>query len=571
MKRKVHPLVKQLGISEKELEQEFVAVMQTHKGEIKESDSPRQEFKVDDILGGRVVRVMGNEVVIDVGFKSEGLVDLHEFDTEPKPGERVEVLLESIEADDDLIELSKKKADRIRGWERIVKEKKEGDLVSGTITRKIKGGLLVDIGVPVFLPASQVDIRRTGDIAEFIGRKIDAKILKIDEQRRNIVVSRRKLLEEDREVKRRELLTKISEGDVVRGVVKNIADFGAFIDLGGLDGLLHITDMSWSRINHPMEMLAVGDKVDVKILSIDMTSGKISLGLKQTTENPWEKVPERYPVGTKVRGEVVNIMNYGAFVKLEDGIEGLVHVSEMSWTKRVNHPSEIVSLNDEIECVVLGINPEKQEISLGMKQIEDNPWDTVNTRFPVNSRVRGKIRNMTTYGAFVELDGGIDGLLHLSDISWTRKYNHPNEIFKKGDEIEAVVLNVDQEKHRVALGVKQLDEDPWDRQLPEKYMAGSEHTGRITKITNFGVFVELEECLEGLLHQSEIQDKGITDIERFFAVGDEIDVEILKLDKEDRKIALGYVGKPEERAEEASAETPAAPSAGATDGVAEAE
>ncbi|QNN20838.1 30S ribosomal protein S1 [Planctomycetales bacterium ZRK34] len=498
------------------------------------------EFTRGTILKGKVVGFAGDDVVLDVGFKSEGLVNKGEFDDfdQIKPGDEFEVLLEAIEAENGEIALSKRKADRIRGWERIISENEEGDVVEGKVMRKIKGGLLVDIGVPVFLPASQVDIRRPADIGDYIGKSIQAKILKIDTERRNIVISRRKLVEEDRAEKREKLLSTLNEGDLVQGVVKNIADFGAFVDIGGLDGLLHVTDMSWGRVNHPSEMLSINDKIEVKVLNIDREKEKIALGLKQREVNPWEEIESKYPVGSRVKGEVVNIVSYGSFVKLEDGIEGLVHISEMSWTRRVNHPSEIVAMGDEVEVVVLDINKDKQEISLGMKQAEANPWDTVAEKYPPGTVIEGTVRNLTNYGAFVEIEPGIDGMLHVSDLSWTKKVAHPNEVLKKSDKVNCVVLEVDQDKQRVSLGVKQLSEDPWIEAIPTHYQPGMVVHGQVTKITNFGVFVELEDDLEGLLHISELSEEKIENPQDVVKVGQDLEVKILRVDIEERKIGL---------------------------------
>jgi len=406
------------------------------------------------------------------------------------------------------------------------------------VMKKIKGGLLVDIGVPVFLPASQVDVRRPGEIGDYIGRDIRASVLKIDTERRNIVISRRKLIEEERDAAKKRLLENLREGDLVTGTVKNIADFGAFVDLGGIDGLLHITDMSWGRINHPSELLKIDQKVEVKVLNIDREKEKIALGLKQKEASPWEEIEQKYPVGSRVRGTVVNIMSYGAFVRLEDGIEGLVHISEMSWTRRVNHPSEIVSPGQEVDVVVLDINKDKQEISLGMKQTEVNPWELVSEKYPQGTVIEGTVRNLANYGAFVEIEPGIDGLLHVSDISWTKKVTHPNEVFKKGDKVTCVVVDVDREKQRVALGLKQLTEDPWLYAIPEHYKPGMVVRGKVTKITNFGVFVELEQDLEGLLHISELADHKVENPQDVVKPGDEVDVKILRVDTEDRKIGL---------------------------------
>lgn len=498
------------------------------------------EYKADSILKGRVVGISGNEVVVDVGLKSEGYVPLNEWENagEVKPGDEIEVLLEQIESDTGVILLSKRKADRIRGWERILTTCNEGAKVTGKCTRKIKGGLLVDIGVPVFLPASQVDLRRPSDVDDYLGKTIEAVVLKVDVERRNIVISRRKLIEAERAEAKANLLAEIEEGQIREGMVKNIADFGAFIDLGGIDGLLHITDMSWDRVNHPSELLKVDQMVKIKVLSVDKDREKIALGLKQTQINPWDEVEQKYPIDSRVRGTIVNITNYGAFVKLEGGIEGLVHISEMSWTRRINHPSELLKVGQEIEVVVLEINKGKQEISLGVKQTETNPWTRVAERYPPNTVVSGKVRNLTNYGAFVEIEEGIDGLLHVSDMSWTKKVSHPSEMLKKSDEIKCVVLSVDQDKQRIALGLKQLTEDPWLRAIPDRYIPGMIVRGKVTKITNFGVFVELEQDLEGLLHVSELTDHRVEDPHQEVQIGQELEVKILRVDTAERKIGL---------------------------------
>ncbi len=445
----------------------------------------------------------------------------------------------------------------------VISRYHEGDVIKGRVTRKIKGGLLVDIGVNVFLPASQVDIRRPSDIADYIDQDIECMILKIDESRRNIVVSRRKLIEITRETQKKQLLSEISVGQVRKGTVKNIADFGAFVDLGGIDGLLHITDMSWGRINHPSDMLKIDDQVEVMVLHVDKDREKIALGLKQKSASPWENVERKYPVGTRVTGEVVNVMSYGAFVKLEEGIEGLVHISEMSWTKRINHPSELVNIGDRIEVVVLGINRDKQEISLGMKQTQVNPWDQVAGKYPPGTMVEGSVRNLTNYGAFIEIEEGIDGLLHISDMSWTRKIGHPNEILEKGQRITCQVLNVDQDRKRIALGLKQLKDDPWESDIPSRYEPGDVVKGKVTKLTNFGVFVELEPGLEGLLHISELADHKVDSPEEVVKVGDEIEVKILRVDRGERKIGLSRKkaqwNRPESEREDGAA--PAEPAA----------
>ena len=499
-----------------------------------------QNFTPGAIVKGRVSSANGDDFVIELGLKSEGVLDRSEFD-EPENvhlGDVVHVLLEDVEGDTGLVKISKRKADRIINWEAIMKTKKEGDPVKGKVTKKIKGGLLVDIGVPVFLPASQVDIRRPGEISDWIGREIEAVILKIDEERRNIVISRRKLIEQQREELKKKTLEGIQIGQVIKGTVKNIADFGAFIDLGGIDGLLHITDMSWGRINHPSEVLKIDQEIEVKVLQVDKDKEKIALGLKQKDASPWENIEAKYPVGSVHQGEVVNIMSYGAFLKLEEGVEGLVHISEMSWTKRINHPSEIVAAGQKVPVKILEINKDKQEISLGMKQVEENPWERVAEKYPPGSVVEGKVRNIANYGAFVEIEEGIDGLLHVSDLSWTKKIGHPSEVIKKGENVRAVVLSVDQEKQRIALGLKQMQEDPWQTVIPENYRPGMVVKGHVTKIANFGVFVELEPGLEGLLHISEISDQKIEKPEEALKVGQELEVKILRVDSDERKIGL---------------------------------
>ncbi len=503
-------------------------------------DQREDELKPGTILAGRIVARAGDDVVVDVGLKSEGLIPANEWDdvSSIDLGDEVQVWLDNVESDSGHIVLSKRKADRLLNWQRIVQTKEEGDVVDGRVMRKIKGGLLVDIGYPVFLPASQVDIRRPGDIGEFIGKTIRAKILKIDTDRRNIVISRRKLIDEERTAAKEALMSELEVGQIRRGTVKNIADFGAFVDLGGIDGLLHITDMSWDRVGHPSEVVKIDEEIEVKVLNIDREREKIALGLKQLQINPWEEVEQRYPADSRLRGEVVNIMNYGAFVKLEAGVEGLVHISEMSWTRRINHPSEVLGIGDMIDVVVLDVNKDKQEISLGIKQTQENPWMHVAEKYPPNTRISGRVRNLTNYGAFVEIEEGIDGLLHVSDMSWTKKVNHPSEILKKGEVIDCVVLNVDQDKQRIALGLKQLHEDPWARAVLENYIPGQIVEGTVTKITNFGVFVELEENLEGLLHVSELADHKVEDPHSEVKIGDKLQVKILRVDPDERKIGL---------------------------------
>ncbi|MFH0937867.1 MAG: 30S ribosomal protein S1 [Planctomycetota bacterium] len=498
------------------------------------------DFSQGAILKGRIVRLAGDDVVVDIGYKSEGFIPKGEFDNqdEIEAGVELEVYLDQIEDESGLVVLSKKKADRIRGWERVMQAYKVGDTVKGKAVRKIKGGLLIDIGVHVFLPASQIDIRRVGDPGDWIGRELECKIIKIDEERRNIVLSRRKLLEEDRDKMKKDLLSTIQRGEVRRGIVKNTTEFGAFVDLGGIDGLLHITDMSWGRIQHPSEMLKVDQMIEVKVLEFDLARERISLGMKQLTPNPWSQAQAKYTIDSKLKGEVVNIMPYGAFVKLEPGIEGLVHISEMSWTRSIQHPSEVVTLGQQVEVVVLDINSDKQEISLGMKQAEANPWTQVEEKYPPGTKVKGKVHNMTTYGAFIELEEGIDGLLHVSDMSWTKKITHPSAMLKKGDEVEAVVLSVERERKRVALGLKQLSEDPWVTDIPSRFKAGDIVNGEVTKLTSFGAFVEIDKDLEGLLHISEMLDGKVEKPEEIVQSGQKLELKILNVEPGERKIGL---------------------------------
>lgn len=537
--------------SDADVEAELEAALSGGEGDIMEvlgTFDAEQDIDVNAIVDGRVIRIHDGRVLVDVGFKSEGRIPLSEWEEDeepPKVGDVFKVLIDDVEDgvtahDDsqDMVSLSYRKAVKILAWQRMMKTVQEGQVVTGKCIRKIKGGLLVDIGVNVFLPASQVDIRRPHDIGDYINRFVQCEVLKIDEARRNIVVSRRLLIEKQRQEDREALLAELEVRQLRKGIVKNIAEFGAFVDLGGIDGLLHITDMSHGRIGHPSEMVSIDEEIEVMILNIDHEKEKIALGLKQKTPSPWLHVDDRYPVGDTVEGQVVNVMSYGAFVKLEEGIEGLVHISEMSWTKRISHPSELVQIGDDIQVVVLGIDKEKEEISLGMKQTQNNPWEQVAGRYPIESMVKGKVRNLTNYGAFIELEEGIDGLLHVSDMSWTRKISHPNEVLEKGQEIECRVLSVDQDRRRIALGLKQLEVDPWDTDIPSKYQPGELVQGKVTKITNFGVFVGLEDGLEGLLHISELADHKVDNPDELVKVGDEIEVKILRVDTDERKIGL---------------------------------
>ena len=502
-------------------------------------DESVKDYTVNTILEGRVVSIGDDEVMVDVGYKSEGAIPKNEWEggQQATLGETIEVLLEAVEDDSGLVQLSKRKADRIRNWERVVTHHEEGGVVTGIVMRKIKGGLLVDIGVPVFLPASQVDIRRPGEIADYIGQKLTCKILKIDEDRRNIVVSRRQLIEQQREVMKTRMFQKLEVGQIRQGKVKNIVDFGAFVDLGGIDGLLHITDMSWGRISHPSEMVAIDDLIEVQVLSVDPQRERVALGLKQKTPSPWDNIEAKYPVTSEVKGEVVNLMSYGAFVKLEEGVEGLVHISEMSWTRRINHPSELVAIGDTVDVVVLGINKEKEEISLGMKQTEQNPWELVEKNYPPGTEVVGRVRNLTSYGAFIELEEGLDGMIHVSDMSWTRKINHPSEMLKKGDEVEATVLEVDKGNQRIALGMKQLEIDPWEK-IETLYKVGDLVQGKVTKLASFGAFVEIEEGIDGLVHISQISEDRVDKIKNVLKVGQDVSARVVKIDRGERRIGL---------------------------------
>ena len=535
-------IINKLGLSEEKLDQQVDELFSKKENEFLEEVL---QAKVDSrlpgtILKGTIVSQIGNDVIVEVGLKSEGVVEASEFSSpeEITPGKEVEVLLEDTDSESGLILLSKRKADIIRGWEAIINTKNEGDVVSGRVIRRIKGGLLVDIGVPVFLPASQVDIRKPGDISRFIGKEVSCKILKIDVEGRNIVVSRRKLIEEERRTSKDKIMSEIEVGQLRKGVVKNIADFGVFVDLGGVDGLLHISDLSWGRIAHPSEVVELDQEIECVVIGVDKGNEKISLGYKQKTSSPWEDIEERYPVGARVKGKVVNVMNYGVFIRLEDGVEGLVHISEMSWTRRLMHPGEMVNLGDEIEVVVLNVNKGKQEISLGIKQTEMNPWTIAAQKYPPGTIVTAKVRSVTNFGVFVEIEPGIDGMVHISDLSWTKKYGHPSETLQKGQEVKCVVLEVNEDKQRVSLGIKQMTEDPWIRAIPEKYIPGHIIKGKIAKLTNFGAFVELEPDLEGLLHISELADHKIEKPQDVVKPGDEVEVKILKVDPEARKIGL---------------------------------
>ena len=508
-------------------------------GKAEGSSKETPTMSVGEILKGLIVEISKDFVIVDVGLKSEGLIPIAEFDdpAEVSVGGEVEVLLDQTEGSDGQIVLSREKARRQRQWEFIVNNCEEGSIVKGKVIRKVKGGLMVDIGMEAFLPGSQIDNKRIKNIDEFIGHTYDFKILKINIERKNIVVSRRELLEEERVSKKAELLDNIEIGDLRMGVVKNITDFGVFLDLDGIDGLLHITDMTWKRIKHPSEMVQIGDELEVAILHIDNEKGRVALGLKQKEDNPWEEIEDRYPIGTVVNGKIVNLVPYGAFIEIEPGIEGLIHVSEMSWTKNVTDPTEVVKKGDEVEAIVLSIQKDEGKISLGIKQREKNPWEDVEQKFHVGKVVKAEIRNLTNYGAFVELEPGIDGLIHISDLSWTKKVSHPSEVLDKGDVVEAVILSVDRESKKITLGVKQLTDNPWDT-IKETFPEGASITGTVNKITAFGAFIELENGMEGLVHVRELSDDSFGKVEDIVKVGDKVTAKVLKIDPEHKKIAL---------------------------------
>lgn len=498
-----------------------------------------KDFAVGSIVPGKVLRIQDDEVLIDIGYKSEGLIDGNEFeDVETvQVGDTVEVFLESLENDHGMVVLSKKRAEQQRKWDHIVNDCEEGSLVEGTITRAIKGGFIVDIGADAFLPGSQVDVVPVRNLDDYIGRTLEVKILKINKERKNIVVSRREIIEEARRGQKLKLLGEIKVGQLRKGTVKNITDFGAFVDLDGIDGLLHVTDMSWGRINHPTEMVRVGDQLEVMILDIDLDKERISLGLKQTLSNPWKDIDAKYPIGTRICGKVVSLAPYGAFVEIEEGVEGLVHVSEISWTKRIQRASDVLKVGEEVQAVVLSINTDDKKISLGMRQTEENPWEVAALKYPIGSLVKGKVRNFTSYGAFVEIEEGIDGMIHVSDMSWTRKINHPSEVLKKSEEVETIVLEIDSANQRISLGLKQAQEDPWAR-ITDAYKEGQKISGKVTKLTNFGAFIELEDGIDGLVHISQISDAHVEKVKDVLNIGDEVEARIVKIDPVEHRIGL---------------------------------
>ena len=497
------------------------------------------EFREGSIVKGRILEIRPREVLVDIGYKSEGVISTNEFEDiqSLEVGDEVDVLLERLENDEGMVILSKEKAAYRQNWNKIAAVFQGDGLIKGKVKSVVKGGLMVNIGVEAFLPASQIDIVPPKDLQQFVGNTYDFKIVKINDDRRNVVLSRRELIEQERSEKRQKFLEGVNVGDKVKGIVKNLTDFGAFIDLDGMDGLLHITDMTWGRLGHPSELVKVGQPLEVVVLDINKEKERVSLGLKQTQKNPWDQIEERFPAGQKVKGKITNLVPYGAFVELEEGVEGLIHVSELSWTKRIMRPSDILTIGQEVEAVVLGVNKEEQKISLGLRQLEPNPWDEIEKKFTIGSRVKGKIRNMTAYGAFVELDEGIDGMIHVSDLSWTRKVNHPSEVFKKGDEVEAEVIDIDKTNQRISLGIKQLSDDPW-KNIDQKYKIGDLVKGKVTKLASFGAFVQLANDIDGLVHISQLSEDHVAKVKDVLKVGQEVEARVIKVDKVERRIGL---------------------------------
>ena len=497
-----------------------------------------RELSEGSIVKGRILEIKPQVVLVDIGYKSEGAIPSNEFEDEDiQVGDEVEVLLERLENDEGMVVLSKEKAAHRQNWEKIYHVFKDGGLVKGKVKSVVKGGLMVNVGVEAFLPGSQIDIIPPKDLNEYVGKVFEFKIVKINDERKNIVLSRREVIEAERSEQRQKFLDSVTPGDKVTGVVKNITDFGVFVDLNGMDGLLHITDMSWGRLNHPSEMVGIGQSVDVVILEVNREKERVSLGLKQLQNNPWENIEGRYPVGHKVRGKVTKLVAYGAFVEVEEGVEGLIHVSELSWTKRIARPSDVLAVGQVIESVVLGINKDERKISLGVRQLEPNPWDDIDSRYPVGTKMARPVRNLTAYGAFVELEEGIDGMIHVSDLSWTRKINHPSEMLKKGQEVEAVVLGIDKANQRISLGMKQLETDPWS-EIDTRFKVGDVVKGRVSKIASFGAFVELEDDIDGLVHISQISEERIEKVKDKLNVGDEVEARVIKVDKVERRIGL---------------------------------
>ncbi len=518
-------------------------------------DSKFREFREGSIVKGTILDIRPQVVLVDIGYKSEGAIPSNEFeDDEIEVGDEIEVLLEKLENDEGMVVLSKEKAAHKQNWEKIVKVYQDGGLVRGKVKSVVKGGLTVNVGVEAFLPGSQVDIIPPKDLNEYVGNIYEFKIVKVNDERKNIVLSRREVIEAERSELRQQFLQTVKVGDKVTGSVKNITDFGAFVDLQGMDGLLHITDMSWGRINHPSELLHIGQSVEVVILDVDREKERVSLGLKQMSDNPWEDIERKYPIGQRVKGQVTKLLPYGAFIEIERGVEGLVHVSELSWVKRITRPSDVLELGQEIEAVVLGISIEEQKISLGVRQLDANPWDEIELRYPVGATIKGPVRNLTAYGAFVELEEGIDGMIHVSDMSWTRKINHPSEVLKKNDEVEAVVLAIDKANQRVSLGIKQTEADPWSL-IDDRFKVGDLVKGTVAKIASFGAFVNLDGDIDGLIHISQLSEEHVEKVKDVIKVGDEIEARVIKVDKVERRIGLSIkaVGYSEEQLQKESA------------------
>jgi len=498
-----------------------------------------KDFTEGSLVKGRILEVRGSDVLVDIGYKSEGLIPRYEFD-DPEalaPGQEVEVLLEKIEDDNGMVVLSYEKAALKKNWDHIVSLCNEGGTIEGKVKAKVKGGLTVNIGVEAFLPASQIDVVAPRNLDEYVGKTYNFKVVKINEERKNIVLSRRELIEAEREEKRRQLLDGMQAGAIREGVVKNITDFGAFVDLDGIDGLLHVTDMSWGRINHPSELVKVGDKIEIMILEVDREKARVSLGLKQKSRNPWDDISLKYPVGSRVHGKIVSVMPYGAFVQLEDGVEGMVHVSELSWTKRVARASDMLKPGDEVDAVVLDIKRDEQKIALGIRQLEANPWTHVPKKYPPGTKISGKVRNLTNFGAFIEIEEGIDGMVHVSDLSWTRKVTNPGEILKKGQKVDAVVLEVDSANQRISLGLKQVEADPW-KSIDQRYRIGDMIKGKVVKLASFGAFVELPDKIEGLVHISQIREERVEKIKDVLKPGEEVTARVIKVDPQERRIGL---------------------------------
>jgi len=501
-----------------------------------------RQIQEGELITGEIIKIDEEYVLVDIGYKSEGIIPIREFkDTDgkvtAKAGDKVDVVLERKENDEGVVTLSMERAKKIKVWDQIRDIQNSDGIIQGKVIHRVKGGLSIDVGLPAFLPGSQIDLQPIRDLDSLVGKVLDLKILKYNKRRNNIIVSRRALLEAERVKHKAKTLSLIEEGSVLTGKVKNITDYGLFVDLGGIDGLLHITDMSWGRVSHPSTMYQRGDEITVKVISFDREKERVSLGIKQLKPDPWAEAPKKFAVGEKVTGRVVNITDYGAFIEIEEGVEGLIHISEMSWTKKVKHPSQIVSIGDTIEAVVLNLDTENKRVSLGIKQIKPNPWNVIEEKYPVGTIIEGRIKNITDFGLFIGIDEDIDGLVHISDISWTKKIKHPSELYKKGDEVQAKVLSIDKESERFSLGIKQLTKDPWE-EIPEKFKPGTKVTGKITNITDFGIFVELEEGIEGLIHSSEISKAKTKTSLGKFQIDDVIQTLVVNVSQEDKKIGL---------------------------------